>query len=707
MVCGGKPLSAMVQTNAPNPLDTVWLNARLATLAPTQPGLGILESGAIAAREGRIAFVGPQDELPAAWRNGARVIDCEGRWITPALIDCHTHLVYGGDRAHEFELRLAGATYEEIARQGGGILSTVRATRAASEDELLRSALKRLDALIAEGVGTVEVKSGYGLNLDAERKSLRVARQLAEQRNVTIRATFLGAHALPPEFADKRDAYVAYVADTMIPTLANEGLIDAVDGFCERIAFTPDEIARVFAAAKRAGLPVKLHADQLSNSGGAALAAEFGALSADHLEYADEDGVAAMAKAGVVAVLLPGAYYVLRERQAPPVDLMRKHRLPNGRRHRLQSGHVADDLAPARAQHGGDFVRAHGRRMPRRRHPQRGPRAWPRGRDRNPRSRQMGRSRDMGHRAPGGACLSARLQPAACARLEGTMTVIIRPGEASLDDWRAIWRGEAMAVDPSSRAAVAASAAAVERILARGEPVYGINTGFGKLAGVRIKPADLAELQRNIVLSHAAGVGETASVATTRLMMALKLGSLAQGASGVQPQTIALIEAMLARGVTPVVPSQGSVGASGDLAPLAHMAAAMIGVGEARVGDRVTPAAAALAEVGLEPITPQPEGGARAAQRHAILDRQCARRPVQGRDAVQLRLGDRRVCRLTARADRIRPSTHASMRSGATPDRSKSPRPCAGCSPGAPFARRISPATNEFRIPIACAANPR
>jgi imidazolonepropionase len=328
MVCGGKPLSAMVRTNAPNHLDTVWLNARLATLAPAQPGLGILESGAIAAREGRIAFVGPQAELPTAWRNDAHVVDCGGRWITPALIDCHTHLVYGGDRAHEFELRLAGATYEEIAHAGGGILSTVRATRAASEEELVRSALKRLDALITEGVATVEVKSGYGLDLDAERKSLRAARRLAKQRDVAIRATFLGAHALPPEFINKRDAYVAYVADTMIPTLADEGLIDAVDGFCERIAFTPDEITRVFAAAKRAGLPVKLHADQLSNSGGASLAAEFGALSADHLEYADEDGVAAMAKAGVVAVLLPGAFYVLKERQAPPVDLMRKHRVP-------------------------------------------------------------------------------------------------------------------------------------------------------------------------------------------------------------------------------------------------------------------------------------------------------------------------------------------------------------------------------------------
>jgi imidazolonepropionase len=328
MVCGGKPSSAMVETNAPNPLDTVWLNARLATLAPTQPGLGVLESGAIAASQGRIVFAGAQHELPPAWRDGVRVVDCEGRWITPALIDCHTHLVYGGDRAREFELRLAGATYEEIAHKGGGIVSTVRATRAASEDDLVRSALKRLDVLIAEGVGTVEVKSGYGLDLEAERKSLRVARHLAEQRHVTIRATFLGAHALPPEFSDKRDAYVAYVADTMIPTLAGEGLIDAVDGFCERIAFTREEIARVFTAAKRAGLPVKLHADQLSNSGGAALAAEFGALSADHLEYADQDGITAMAKAGVVAVLLPGAYYMLRERQAPPVALMRKHRVP-------------------------------------------------------------------------------------------------------------------------------------------------------------------------------------------------------------------------------------------------------------------------------------------------------------------------------------------------------------------------------------------
>jgi imidazolonepropionase len=318
----------MVQTSDADPIDTIWLNARLETFAEGRPGLAIVESGAIAARQGRIVFVGPEDELPSALRAAERTVDCEGRWITPALIDCHTHIVYGGDRAREFELRLGGATYEEIAREGGGILSTVRATRAASEDDLIRSALRRLDALIAEGVGTVEVKSGYGLDLETERKSLRIARALAKQRNVTIRTTFLGAHALPPEFVDRRQGYVDHVADAMIPMLASEGLIDAVDGFCERIAFTREEIARVFAAAKRAGLPVKLHADQLSNSGGASLAAEFGALSADHLEYADEDGLAAMAKAGVVAVLLPGAYYVLKERQAPRVDLMRKHSLP-------------------------------------------------------------------------------------------------------------------------------------------------------------------------------------------------------------------------------------------------------------------------------------------------------------------------------------------------------------------------------------------
>jgi imidazolonepropionase len=309
-------------------VDRIWLNARLATLAGRAPGLGIVERGTVAVKNGRIVFAGPEGDAPGAWRGRAEIVDCEGRWITPGLIDCHTHLVYAGDRAREFEMRLAGASYEEIARAGGGIVSTVRATRAASEDDLVAAALKRLDALIVEGVTTVEIKSGYGLELEAERKSLRAARRLGERRPATIRTTFLGAHALPPEFKDDREAYVDLVAEVMAPTLAREGLVDAVDAFCERIAFSRAEVQRVFAAAKRLGLPVKLHADQLTNDDGARLAAEFGALSADHLEYADEAGVEAMAAQGVAAVLLPGAFYTLREKQAPPVALLRKHGVP-------------------------------------------------------------------------------------------------------------------------------------------------------------------------------------------------------------------------------------------------------------------------------------------------------------------------------------------------------------------------------------------
>ena len=308
--------------------DRLWTGARLATLAPSLPGLGVVDRGALAIRDGRILFAGAETDLPTALLNARETIRCEGRWITPGLIDCHTHLVHAGNRAGEFEMRLRGASYEEVSRAGGGIVSSVKALRAASEDELVRQSLPRLDALIGEGVTTVEIKSGYGLDLPNERKSLLAAGRMGRERPVSVRRTFLGAHALPPEFADNREGYVAYVADTMIPTLAGEGLIDAVDGFCEGIAFSPEEIARVFEAARALGLPVKLHVDQLSNLHGAALAARFGALSADHLEHADEDGAAAMARAGTVAVMLPGAYYFIRETKAPPIALFRKHGVP-------------------------------------------------------------------------------------------------------------------------------------------------------------------------------------------------------------------------------------------------------------------------------------------------------------------------------------------------------------------------------------------
>lgn len=302
----------------------VWRNARLATLDESLPGLGIIENGAIAVRDGRIAFVGPQDALPSEF-SAVETVDCQDRWITPGLIDCHTHLVHAGDRAHEFELRLAGASYEEIARAGGGIVSSVKALRAASEDDLVRQTLPRLDALIAEGVTTVELKSGYGLDTENELKSLRAARRIAEERDVTVRTTFLGAHALPPEMNGDKAAYIDKVAGEMLPAIAAEGLADAVDGFCEGIAFSPEEMAKVFDAAKAHGLPVKLHADQLSNLHGAELAARYGALSADHLEYTDDAGAAAMAKAGTVAVILPGAFYFIRETKKPPVELFRKH----------------------------------------------------------------------------------------------------------------------------------------------------------------------------------------------------------------------------------------------------------------------------------------------------------------------------------------------------------------------------------------------
>lgn len=305
---------------------TLWNNARL---APQADPTALIENASIVTQGDVIAWLGPTGQLPDAYRQSASTThDLGGAIVTPGLVDCHTHLVYGGNRAEEFALRLAGASYEEIAKRGGGIVSTVRATREASEDELFQVSLRRLDALRSEGVTAIEIKSGYGLDLDTERKMLRVARRLGQARPVTVSTTFLGAHALPPEYAGRADDYIDLVCNTMLPALVEEKLVDAVDVFCEGIGFDLAQSERVFLAAQRFGLPVKMHAEQLSLLGGAALSAQYGALSADHLEFLDEAGVIAMQNAGTVAVLLPGAYYFIRETQLPPLDLLRKHGVP-------------------------------------------------------------------------------------------------------------------------------------------------------------------------------------------------------------------------------------------------------------------------------------------------------------------------------------------------------------------------------------------
>ena len=318
--------------------DGLLLDCRLATLADTGQAYGAIEDAALGWKDGTIVFAGPMLELPGDPESlAADVSSAGGAWITPGLVDCHTHLVFGGNRATEFELRLNGASYEEIARAGGGIVSTVSATRAASEDELLAQSLVRARALLRDGVTTMEIKSGYGLDLENEAKMLRVARRIGEVLGVSVRTTFLGAHALPPEFAGRQSDYVDEVCIRMLPAIARDGLADAVDAFCESIAFTPTETRRVFETARAHGLPVKLHADQLSDSGGAALAAEFGALSADHLEYTSEAGVRAMAAAGSVAVMLPAAFYTLRETRLPPFEQCRTHGVPMA---------IASDLNP-------------------------------------------------------------------------------------------------------------------------------------------------------------------------------------------------------------------------------------------------------------------------------------------------------------------------------------------------------------------------
>lgn len=306
--------------------DSLWVNVHLATMSD-ETSYGECRDGAIAVKDGVITWVGPKSALPAE-RSAKEVHDGKGAWLTPGLIDCHTHIVYGGNRSNEFEDRLNGVSYEDIAKRGGGIVSTVSATRAASEDDLLEQSQIRVKRLLQEGVTTLECKSGYGLDLATEAKMLRVARRLGEQFPVRICTTFLGAHAVPKEYANQSDAYIELVCETMLPALVADGLVDAVDAYCEKIGFSRAQTERVFQAAKKHGLPVKLHAEQLSDQGGAELTAQYQGLSADHLEYLSEQGIAAMAAAGVVAVLLPGAYYFLRETKLPPLASLRLAKVP-------------------------------------------------------------------------------------------------------------------------------------------------------------------------------------------------------------------------------------------------------------------------------------------------------------------------------------------------------------------------------------------
>ncbi|EKT4456517.1 imidazolonepropionase [Pseudomonas putida] len=302
-------------------MRTLWQHCHVATMADGR--YSAIEDAAIVTSAGLIEWIGPRAELAPV--EADRTVDLGGAWVTPGLIDCHTHAVFGGNRSGEFEQRLQGVSYAEIAAQGGGIASTVRATRAASEDELFASARQRVRALMRDGVTTIEVKSGYGLDLANERKMLRVARRLADELPLTVRATCLAAHALPPEYAARADDYIAHICDEMLPALAAEGLVDAVDAFCEHLAFSPAQVERLFIKARELGLPVKLHAEQLSSLHGSSLAARYQALSADHLEFMTEEDAMAMANAGTVAVLLPGAFYFLRETQLPPMDALRRH----------------------------------------------------------------------------------------------------------------------------------------------------------------------------------------------------------------------------------------------------------------------------------------------------------------------------------------------------------------------------------------------
>ncbi len=399
--------------------DSLWTNARIATMAPAdEDPYGAVADGAIAVAGGAIAWVGPAAELDRSQAEGVPVHDAGRSWITPGLIDCHTHVVYGGNRAAEFEQRLNGATYEEIARAGGGIVSTVRATRQASVDALVESALPRVRSLLREGVTTIEIKSGYGLDTATERRMLQAARRIPDHLPVDVATTFLGAHALPPEYAGDADGYIDLVCGEMVPAVAEAGEADAVDAFCESIGFTRAQTERVFRAAHDHGLPVKLHAEQLSDLGGAALVAEYGGLSADHLEYVGEDGVRALAHAGTVAVLLPGAFYFLRETQLPPIDLFRRHGVPIAVAADCNPRQLACHLPALDDEHGlhpvpHDACGGAGRGDSRR-----GACARPAGPDRNAGSGQGGRLCPVGHRQPRRTGLSCRLQPVPGGREE-------------------------------------------------------------------------------------------------------------------------------------------------------------------------------------------------------------------------------------------------------------------------------------------------
>jgi len=324
-------------TNTGQQFDAVWHNVQLATMCNNGQPYGVIHDAALAVKDGLIAWCGPKAELPTCDLLATPLYDGQGQWLLPGLIDCHTHLVYAGSRANEFEMRLNGATYQQIAAAGGGIKSTVAATRAASHEELFVLGKDRLNALLQQGVTTVEIKSGYGLDLESEQKILQVAQLLGENHPISIEKTFLGAHALPLEYQDNSDGYIELVTETMLPQLQQQGLVDAVDVFCEGIGFSVAQSRRLFDKAKALGLPVKAHAEQLSSLGGAALVAEFAGLSADHIEYLTEADVQAMAAAGTVAVLLPGAYYFLRETKQPPIALLRQYQVPMA---------IATDLNP-------------------------------------------------------------------------------------------------------------------------------------------------------------------------------------------------------------------------------------------------------------------------------------------------------------------------------------------------------------------------